>query len=73
MTASNFGGNAMHTHPEKSVKSPRSPLAALAVALVVGTLITASAIAGMGTQGQFSGSPFFKSQQLGIGFETNLW
>lgn len=64
----------MQTNPEKHPrKSPRGPIVAAVVALVIGTLIAASAVAGLNSQGQFSGSPFFKSQQLGIGFETNLW
>lgn len=52
---------------------PRGRVAAVVAALLIGTLITASAIAGSQSEGMFSGSPFFKSQQLGIGFETNLW
>jgi hypothetical protein len=54
-------------------KCQRGPMAAVVVALLIGTMIAASAITGSHSAGLVSGSPFFKSQQLGTGFETNLW
>jgi len=74
-----FGGSFIseeHAALSTKEKSSFGPIAKVVVALVLGTTISASAVAGF-NRGQaahpFAGSPFFSSHQLGIGFQTALW
>jgi hypothetical protein len=74
-----FGGSFIpeeHAAVSTNEKRTFGPVAAIVAALVLGTAISASAIAGFnGGQSAhgFGGSPFFSSNQLGIGFQTALW
>jgi hypothetical protein len=68
-----FRGTCRRFHKEKS---SFGTIAKVVAALVVGTTISASAVAGL-HHGQaaysYGSSPFFSSNQLGIGFQTALW
>jgi hypothetical protein len=74
-----FGGSFIsEQHATVSTSGKRSfgPVAAVVAALVLGTTISASAVAGFNRDQAahpFAGSPFFSSHQLGIGFRTALW
>ena len=71
-----FGGSFIsEEHAAVSTKkSSFGTIAKVVAALVVGTTISASAVAGLyHGQASYGGSPFFSSNQLGIGFQTALW
>ena len=74
-----FGGSFIseeHVAVSTKEKSSFGTIAKVVAALVLGISISASAVAGL-HHGQaaysYGGSPFFSSQQLGIGFQTALW
>jgi len=73
-----FGGSFIsEEHAAVSTKkSSFGTIAKVVAALVLGTTISASAVAGL-YHGQaaysYGSSPFFSSNQLGIGFQTALW
>jgi hypothetical protein len=74
-----FGGSFIseeHAALSTKEKSSFGTVAKVVAALVLGTTISASAVAGL-RHGQaaysYGGSPFFSSNQLGIGFQTALW
>ena len=74
-----FGGSFIseeHAALSTKKKSSFGTIAKVVAALVLGTTISASAVAGL-HHGQaaysYGSSPFFSSQQLGIGFQTALW
>ena len=74
-----FGGSFIsEEHATLSTKERSSfgTIAKVVAALVLGTTISASAVAGF-YHGQaaysYGSSPFFSSSQLGIGFQTALW
>ena len=74
-----FGGSFIseeHAAVSTKEKSSFGTIAKVVAALVLGTTISASAVAGLhhGQAGNsIGGSPFFSSNQLGIGFQTTLW
>ena len=72
-----FGGSFIseeHAALSTKKKSSLGTIAKVVAALVVGTTISASAVAGLyHGQASYGGSPFFSSNQLGIGFQTVLW
>ena len=71
-----FGGSFIsEEHAAVSTKkSSFGTIAKVVAALVVGATISASAVAGLyHGQASYGGSPFFSSNQLGIGFQTALW
>ena len=74
-----FGGSFIseeHAALPTKKKSSLGTAAKVVVALVLGATISASAVAGLhhGQAGNsIGGSPFFSSNQLGIGFQTTLW
>ena len=72
-----FGGSFIsEEHAAVPTKEKRTfgPVAAIVAALALGTTISAAAVADLDLgQAAFGGSPFFSSQQLGIGFQTALW
>ena len=74
-----FGGSFIseeHAATSTKQKSSFGTMAKVIAALVLGSTISASAVAGL-YHGQaaysYGSSPFFSSQQLGIGFQTALW
>jgi len=74
-----FGGafiSEQHAAVPSNEKRSLGPVAAVVVALVLGTTISASAVAGLNSRQAahpFGGSPFFSSNQLGVGFQPTLW
>ena len=71
-----FGGSFIseeHAAVSTKEKSSFGTIAKVVAALALGISISASAVAGLHHGQAAGGSPFFSSQQLGIGFQTALW